>query len=100
MPGKRVLKWTVDVDDRDHPIGGGKVVAVACQSGPRSVQVWTEEPADAQPLARRARVYGTGHPVPEDDEHVGTALAPHGLVWHVYAGPARPAEPRRTHADC
>lgn len=92
MSSKRVLKWSVPVDDQDHPIGGGRVVHVACQSGVVDVvQVWTEEADDVPRAVRHARVYGTGQRIPESDEHIGTALTPvhppKTLVWHVYGGP-------------
>lgn len=88
---KQVLKWSVPVDDQDHPIGTGRVVHVACQSGVVDVvSVWTEETAHTYGQSRRARAYGTGQPIPEDDEHIGTALAPvhppKTLVWHIYGG--------------
>jgi hypothetical protein len=90
---KHVLKWSVPVDDKDHPIGGGKVVLVACQSSADVVQVWTEEWVGVDPLVRRARVYGTGQPVPVHDEHVGSALTASGhLVWHVFGGRPRPGK--------
>lgn len=94
---KRVLKWSVSVDDRDHPIGGGPVVLVGCQAGVADVvHVWTEEDADKGTFSasemRRARVYGTAHPIPDDDEHIGSVIAPvpppRTLVWHVYGSRA------------
>lgn len=83
----RVLKWDVPVDDKDHPIGSGKVVLVACQFGSGVVQVWTEEPDD-RPKMRRARAYGTGHVIPARDVHIGSTVALNTtLVWHVYGAP-------------
>lgn len=90
MAGKRVLKWSVEVDDQFHPIGGGRVVGVECQSGPAWVQVWTEEASDTRPMTRTARVYETGQEVPRDMEHVGMAMTTGGLVWHVYVGDTIP----------
>lgn len=85
---RRVLKWNIPVDDQDHPIGSGPVVLVGCQNGDhRNVQVWTEEVEPITP--RRARVYGTGQPLPGGDVHIGSVIAPtvppKTLVWHVYA---------------
>ena len=80
----RVLKWSVPVDDKFHGIGSGRVVLTACQYGPGSVEVWTEE--KGEPVMRSARVVGTGHDAPDFTEHVGSAIAHGGaLVWHVYA---------------
>lgn len=87
---KRVLKWTVPVDDTDHPIGAGRVVLVACQDNPAVVHVWTEErETKAPPRTRRARVYGTGQPVEEGEHHIGSVVVSGAdLVWHLYGGPA------------
>lgn len=83
---RRVLKWTIPVDDRDHPIGGGRVAHVACQSDANTVQVWTDEPDAEQVEIRSARVYGTGQPIPKGDEHLGSTITEDGfLVWHVFA---------------
>jgi hypothetical protein len=86
---KRVLKWVVPVDDQPHEIGCGKVVHVACQSGPELVMVWTEEHAPGKPeQTREVQVYGTGHQVPMFAEHVGSVVTAGGaLVWHVYELP-------------
>jgi len=89
MTQRRVLKWTVPVDDQSHHIGSGHVVHVACQGGPDTVQVWTEEywVSDSdESNGRRARVYGTGHRIPEGWDHLGSVLCD-GLVWHLYMEP-------------
>lgn len=81
---RRILKWTIPVDDHDHPIGIGAIVHVDVQ-GQRAdlVQVWTDE-WDTGGRVVSARVYGTGQPIPEDGEILGSALAAGGaLVWHV-----------------
>lgn len=52
------------------------------------VTVWVEfdktpnmpRPGAPVPLA----IVGTGHGVPEKLDHVGTAVMPSGLVWHLY----------------
>ena len=77
----KILKWDVDVDNRDHAIGAGRVVHVACQFGPYSVQVWTVEHDHI--AMRQARVVGTGQEIPSGAEVLGTAVTTFGLVWHV-----------------
>jgi hypothetical protein len=81
---RRILKWTIPVDDRDHPVGAGPLVHVDSQNDPGVVQVWTDE-TDAEHVdVTSARVYATGQPLPERDEVLGTALVLDGaLVWHV-----------------
>lgn len=82
---RRILKWPVPVDDRDHPIGAGAVVHVGCQGdNPAVVQVWTDEWHSDSPLVTLARVYGTGQPIPEGDVVVGSVIVG-PLVWHVVA---------------
>lgn len=99
---KRILKWTVPVDDRPHLIGGGPVTHV--QAHPNSidqVDIWTIE--DAQHLTepggqpclcdgRHVQIVGTGHHFPDDWTPLGTAVtltlvsatvATPAFVWHV-----------------
>lgn len=84
---RRVLKWSVPVDYAVHPIGNGKVVHVGCQTGPGSVQVWTEETSPS--VTRPVTVFGTGDPIPSTAQHVGSAIA-EPFVWHVYEVRERP----------
>jgi hypothetical protein len=89
---KRVLKYTIPVDDYGHAVTGrfthplAPFAHVACQDGPDSVQVWAETVTDDVAETTRAlQVYGTGHPVPDKAWFVGTAVAAGGrLVWHLY----------------
>lgn len=85
--------WKVDlpIDDEWHGYPMAKIVHVACQYGAltNTVQVWfeatTDLPEGYQDTTHNLRVFGTGQPVPEDAEHVGTAIMAGGrLVWHVY----------------
>ena len=82
--------WTVAVDGRPHPIGGGKPILTACQGSPDVVQVWTDEPAQesAREPKRAAIVVGTGQTAPGGWKHVGSVVASYDptLVWHVYVG--------------
>lgn len=81
---RRILKWSVPVDDRDHPIGSGQVVHVGCQDDAYGVvQVWTDEPDAEHVVVTSAKVYGTGQPVPAEDVHAGSTVAG-PLVWHVF----------------
>lgn len=92
----RVLRWSVPIDDKPHPIGAGKVVLVATRVGPTPrnvVEVWTEEHLPPEwpkvdPPLRTVQVFGTGHEIPSlFDKHVGScldAITNGSLVWHVY----------------
>jgi hypothetical protein len=75
-----ILRWEVPVDDRRHHVPAG-IVHVASRRAD-VVEVWTK-PSNLPDLV--VQVVGTGHPFPPDWTHLGTALAPHGLVWHLMA---------------
>jgi hypothetical protein len=91
---KRVLKWSVPVDNGHHEIGAGKVLHVHCQFTPELVQVWTEESELTKGSTRLAQVYGTGQEVPYDAAYLGTTVTGGGaLVWHLYEHQHTPAAP-------
>lgn len=76
-----IWKVSVQVDDHWHEVAAGRIVHVACQATPDWVDIWFE---NADMKTRKFTVVGTGHPIPENAEYVGTALAVGGaLVWHV-----------------
>lgn len=110
---QRVLRWDVPIDDAWHKIGAGDVVHVATRTHRERpgdlVEIWTLE--DTAPdgiqfddLRKRAvTAVGTGHPVPDNTRHIGSAVVPTfslvpsmlrggkdsiesriGLVWHVF----------------
>lgn len=86
---KRVLKWSVPVDDQEHFIGGGPVSHVAMEPGtgygqntPPVVNIWTEEPLNGENPVRSALVVGTGHSYADGYMAVGSCRD--GIfVWHV-----------------
>jgi hypothetical protein len=89
---RRILKWQIPIDDRDHPVGPGPAVLVAVQGAAHSgvVTVWTDESDTEGIPVQSARVYGTGQPVPPGDVHLGSCLDG-SLVWHVFgSGPKVP----------
>lgn len=118
---QRVLRWDVPVDSEWHNIGAGAVVHVAARSYHERpgdlVEVWTLEDTEPDGIQfdelrkRSVSVFGTGHLLPRDAVHVGSAVVPTfhvvpgptrgtvervesmvGLVWHVFAKYAPPAE--------
>lgn len=97
---RRVLKWTVRVDDEWHPIGSGTVVAVEVQDTkkPDVVQVWTDERDSDNVTVIPARAFATGQEVPDDALMIGAAMVRNAngvgsLVWNVAVAmpSARPA---------
>lgn len=89
MSHTRVLRFSVPLDDKAHPIAIGKPVLTAVRDNlVAGVEVWIEtEVADNFPEGgydtRQAQVFGTGHHIPDGTEHIGSCLDG-GLVWHVY----------------
>ena len=79
-----VYRYEVPVDDRWHPLQlSGRILHVDCRSM-HAVEVWALH-TDAAASTRSFRVFGTGHSLPPDLQHAGTALAPGGqLVWHLF----------------
>ncbi len=64
---------------------GTKMLCVAVQNG--VVCLWGQVDPEAKGEKRLVRVFGTGHPMPDDPgEYVGTFLLSAGaLVFHVYS---------------
>lgn len=88
---RRVLRWTIPVDDEWRAIGHGRVVHVACRPDADDVvHVWTLEDGPEIPegsvSGRNARVFGTGHTLtPDTGNHLGSALTTDGVfAWHVF----------------
>jgi hypothetical protein len=100
---RRVLRWEVPVDGAWHVVPFvGSVLHVACRD-PRLVEVWTSEDVSVSRTSygtgrqsgetvtarpgrvneREFRAFGTGMEV--DGLYHGTALAPGGLVWHLFS---------------
>ena len=91
---RRVLRWTVPLDDQWHEVGPGEVMLVSWrESNVNAVEVWTEEYLpDGWPTVdllrhRKVKVFGTGHLLdPEAQEHLGSTMSHDGhFVWHVFA---------------
>jgi hypothetical protein len=78
-----IYRYEVPVDDRWHPLQlSGDIVHVGCRNM-HTVEVWALH-TDGPQETRSFRVYGTGHTLPPDLRHIGTAIAPGGqLVWHL-----------------
>jgi hypothetical protein len=85
---KSIFRYAVPVDDEWHTLTlSGPIVHVATRHVD-FVEVWATTNGTMQ--YREFRVFGTGHPWPEDAglAYVGTAIAPGGaLVWHLVERP-------------
>lgn len=81
---KRVLKFTLPVDDNVHTINmpDSGTILLGVQQRLDVVCLW--EIDGGRPWrCRRLRVFGTGQPIPDDARYVGSTQAG-PLVWHVF----------------
>jgi hypothetical protein len=80
----RVFRFEVPVDDQWHEVRvNTDPVHVAARKAD-VVEFWALVTENAPQIARRFRVFGTGHPIPRGCWHRGTAIAAGGaLVWHL-----------------
>ena len=80
---RTVWKSVIPVDDGDHRVRG-TIVHVAPGHTPDHVLVWHElDPDSLNDPWHHYRVFGTGHPLTDAKEHVGS-VRHHPFVWHVY----------------
>lgn len=98
---RTIYRYTVPVDDQVHELvapfdgtglpsdaaGRSCIVHIACRAIPNEVEVWVQVDTDLPDSPVRLIVTGTGHPAPDEGVHLGTALAPLGLVWHLWRIP-------------
>lgn len=78
---RQILRYEVPVDARWHILEVGPIVHVDTRN-PSKVEFWAWN-EDVE--ARYFRVYGTGHPVQDENtRHVGSVITADGaLVWHL-----------------
>lgn len=86
---RSVWRYNVPVGDRVllRVPGGWPGAAHVAARGSADLSVWLEVDTDAAAEDVTLTATGTGHPAPEGGERVGTALAPLGLVWHLWRVP-------------
>lgn len=78
-----IWRYEIPVDDRWHPLQlSGRIVHVGCRNM-HAVELWALH-TDQPTVTRTVGVYGTGQALPDNVQHLGTAIAPGGqLVWHL-----------------
>lgn len=85
---RTVWRYTLRVADGATtlrvPGGAAAVVAHVAAKSPEELTVWMEVDDDLPVGDARFAVTGTGHPAPERASRAGTAIAPLGLVWHLW----------------
>ncbi len=87
---RKIHRFEVPVDDQTHvlrfPIDSIKHVAAR---DPYFVEVWAEVNPGRDVQRTVVQVYGTGQPIPDNVEHIGSAITPSGtFVWHLYGSRA------------
>lgn len=82
---RRILKYTVPVDDQPHTFElTGEPLAVESKYPGSTVDFWVENDDEALDFTRTFQVIGTGHEMPKCSRYVGTAQVWRvGLVWHL-----------------
>ena len=52
-----------------------------------SLFIWAVVDDTSEEVARNFRIFGTGHPIPDDESliFIDTVLMPNGLVWHIFS---------------
>jgi hypothetical protein len=81
---RTIHRHEIPVDDSWHPRAiQGPPVHVAARH-PDTVEFWCEVRDGYLNREVEFSVFGTGHVIPDGAEYQGTALADHGLVWHLY----------------
>jgi hypothetical protein len=86
MPERQMFRYVVPVDDEAHEFTlTGDPVAVAVVGTSHVVEFWAEHDGRAGGTDRAFQVFGTGHPITDGAQWVGTCPRTSlGLVWHLY----------------
>lgn len=81
---RKIFREVIPVDDEWHELKlTGPIVHVACREL-TTVDVWFINGEHHYSKSTFLRVFGTGQPLPDNAEYVGTGFSPvGGLVWHV-----------------
>lgn len=85
MAERKMYRYAIPVDDVPVTFAlTGDPVAVA-PNGEALVEFWAEYDQDAGHTDRSFQVFGTGQPLPEGAQWIGTcSRTALGLVWHLY----------------
>ena len=62
---------------------GAEIIHVAPWMTPAFLQLWAVVDPEAPRVGRRLSIRGTGHPLGEVGDHLGTVQS-QGLVWHLF----------------
>lgn len=78
----KIFRYEVPVDDQWHDIPLSGAIYHVASRRPHVVEFWAL--AGGPDVRRTFRVFGTGHPLPEQFKHRGSCFVGGGhLVWHL-----------------
>lgn len=81
---RTIWKFDLDVDDsaqvKNMP-QDAEILFIHQQDG--LLMMWASVVPERALVKRKFAVHGTGHPIPQDHEYVGSAVMP-PFVWHVF----------------
>ena len=80
--------WKYEFNDsgfREVDLGRNyKVILIASQHGSPFPTIWIEHnPEEEERSSVAFQIIGTGHVIPDDYEHIGSAICG-AFVWHIY----------------
>lgn len=85
---RTVWKYQLPVDDTSvftMPSGARVLPYIESYLGHAVLTIWVEVDTDQPPAHRMLAVHGTGHPIHEDEEYIGT-VRDGQFMWHIYDG--------------
>ena len=84
---RQMFRYEVPVDDQAHAFALTCNPVAAANAAGDVVEFWAEHDTTQAECDQAFRVFGTGHPLPEHAEWIGTCPRDRaGLVWHLYRG--------------
>ena len=85
---RHMFRYVVPVDDRPHTIALSHNPVAVAAAGYTAVEFWAEHTKGAPQIKRAFQVFGTGHPLPDDAQWIGTCpRTDGGFIWHLYEVP-------------
>lgn len=82
---RAMFRYQVGLDGPVEISLTGEPVAFGALARSEGIEFWAEHDDEEGAVTRTFMVAGTGHPLPHQAVHVGTApRTPEGLVFHLY----------------
>ena len=87
---KTIWKYTIPLEDYSEVVVKRHSIPLCVHqsrgflTGEYLIHVWMLVDTDEDEIAYSFFVVGTGHPVPDGVEYIGTIHADDGFVWHIF----------------